>query len=35
VNFLKHTLIFKQDGGYRTEYKDVVITKYQPKERKY
>ena len=34
-NFLKHTLIFKKDGGYHTEYKDVVITKYQPKERKY
>lgn len=36
-NFLKHTLIFKdkKTGEYRTEYKDVVITKYQPKERKY
>lgn len=34
-NFLKHTLIFKTAEGYRTEYKDVVITKYQPKERKY
>lgn len=36
-NFLKHTLIFKDkaNGSYRTEYKDVVITKYQPKERKY
>ena len=34
-NFLKHTLIFKKDGAYRTEYKDVVITKYEPKERKY
>lgn len=36
VNFLKHTLIFKEsDGKFRTEYKDVVITKFQPKERKY
>ncbi|MBR2179681.1 MAG: succinate dehydrogenase, partial [Selenomonadaceae bacterium] len=35
VNFLKHTLIFKKDGEYHTEYKDVVITKYQPMERKY
>ncbi len=34
-NFLKHTLIFKKDGKYLTEYKDVVITKYQPQERKY
>ena len=37
ANFLKHTLIFKdkETGKYRSEYKDVVITKYQPKERKY
>jgi succinate dehydrogenase / fumarate reductase flavoprotein subunit len=37
VNFLKHTLISKdrQTGQYKTEYKDVVITKFQPKERKY
>lgn len=37
ANFLKHTLIFKDKdtGKYRAEYKDVVITKYQPKERKY
>ncbi len=34
-NFLKHTLIFKDKGKFRTEYRDVVITKYQPKERKY
>ena len=35
-NFLKHTLISqKQDGSYAVEYKDVVITKYPPKERKY
>jgi len=36
VNFLKHTLIYKQpDGKYTAEYQDVVITKYPPKERKY
>ena len=37
ANFLKHILIFKdkETGKYRAEYKDVVITKYQPKERKY
>ena len=37
VNFLKHTLIFKDKdtGKYRAEYKDVVITKYPPKERTY
>lgn len=35
ANFLKHTLIFKDETGYRAEYKDVVITKYPPKERKY
>ena len=34
-NFLKHTLVFKEDGKYRFEYKDVVVTKYEPKERKY
>ncbi len=34
-NFLKHTLIFKDGDKWRTEYKDVVITKYPPKERKY
>lgn len=34
-DFLKHTLIFKDENGWHTEYKDVVITKYPPKERKY
>lgn len=34
-DFLKHTLIFKDADGWHTEYKDVVITKYPPKERKY
>jgi len=35
VHFLKHTLIFQENGKYRTEYKNVVLTKYPPKERKY
>jgi succinate dehydrogenase flavoprotein subunit len=35
VNWLKHTLAYKDDGGVRFAYKPVVITKYQPKERKY
>ena len=37
VNFLKHTLISKDQktGQYKTEYKDVVVTEFQPKERKY
>jgi succinate dehydrogenase / fumarate reductase flavoprotein subunit len=34
-NFMKHTLVFKEGNTYKTEYKDVVVTKYQPKERKY
>lgn len=37
VNFLKHTIITKdpQSGSWHTDYQDVVITKYPPKERKY
>ncbi len=34
-NFLKHTLVFKDGNTYKTEYQDVVITKYPPQERKY
>jgi succinate dehydrogenase / fumarate reductase flavoprotein subunit len=35
-NWLKHTLIYKNgDGEPKINYKPVVITKYQPKERKY
>ena len=36
-NFLKHTLVYYQgeDKEPRLEYKDVVITKWPPKERKY
>jgi len=35
VNFLKHTLVWKKDGKVKLDYKPVVITKYQPKERVY
>lgn len=35
-NFLKHTLVFKEaENKYHVEYKDVVVTQYPPKERKY
>lgn len=35
VNWLKHTLFFAEPGGYRFDYKDVVLTRFEPKERKY
>ncbi len=35
VNWLKHTLAWKTPEGIKFDYKPVVITKYQPKERKY
>jgi succinate dehydrogenase / fumarate reductase flavoprotein subunit len=35
VNWLKHTLAFKKVGKIVFDYKPVVITKFQPKERKY
>jgi succinate dehydrogenase / fumarate reductase flavoprotein subunit len=35
VNWLKHTLAYKTDHGIELRYKPVVITKYQPQERKY
>lgn len=34
-NWLKHTIAFKKDGKIEYDYKPVVITKFQPKERKY
>ncbi len=34
-NWLKHTLVAKKDGTIVLTSKPVVITKYQPKERKY
>ncbi len=34
-NWLKHTLAWKTPEGVRFDYKPVVITKFQPQERKY
>lgn len=34
-NWLKHTLAYREDGKIRLDYKPVVITRFQPKERKY
>jgi len=35
-NWLKHTLFWSdQKGGTEIGYKDVIITRFQPKERKY
>jgi len=35
ANWLKHTLAWLKDGEVELDYKPVVITKYQPKERVY
>ncbi len=35
ANWLKHTLVFKKDGKVQFKFKPVVITKFQPQERKY
>lgn len=35
ANFLKHTLVSKENGAFRVSYRPVVITKYPPAERKY
>ncbi len=35
ANWLKHSLAWLEDGSVRLDYKPVVITKYQPKERTY
>ncbi|MBI3997630.1 MAG: succinate dehydrogenase flavoprotein subunit [Armatimonadetes bacterium] len=35
ANWLKHTLIYRRRDGYEFRYKPVVITRFQPKERKY
>ncbi|MCK5454782.1 MAG: succinate dehydrogenase/fumarate reductase flavoprotein subunit, partial [Calditrichia bacterium] len=35
VNWLKHTIAIKKDGKIQYDYKPVVITKFQPQERKY
>ena len=34
-NFLKHTLAYRRESGVDLKYKPVVITKFQPQERKY
>jgi succinate dehydrogenase / fumarate reductase, flavoprotein subunit len=34
-NWLKHTLAWKHDGKIKIDYKPVVITRFQPKERVY
>jgi succinate dehydrogenase / fumarate reductase flavoprotein subunit len=34
-NWLKHTLAWKKNGKIEFDYKPVVITRFQPKERKY
>jgi len=34
-NWLKHTIAIKKDGKIIFDYKPVVITKFQPQERKY
>lgn len=35
INWLKHTLAYQNNGKINLRYKPVVITKFQPKERKY
>jgi succinate dehydrogenase / fumarate reductase flavoprotein subunit len=35
VNWLKHTLAYKKDNSVTFKFKPVVITKFQPQERKY
>jgi succinate dehydrogenase / fumarate reductase flavoprotein subunit len=35
VNFLKHSMVSSDNGKLRIAHKPVVITKYQPTERKY
>ncbi len=33
--WLKHTLAWRENGGVRLDYKDIVITQFPPEERKY
>ena len=36
VNFMRHTMAYREDSGeVRLDYKPVVVTRYQPMERKY
>jgi succinate dehydrogenase / fumarate reductase flavoprotein subunit len=34
-NWLTHTLIYNREGKFKLRYKPVVITRFEPKERKY
>jgi succinate dehydrogenase / fumarate reductase flavoprotein subunit len=34
-NYLKHTLVYYDEGRFRLDYAPVTITSYQPEERKY
>ena len=35
ANWLKHTLAWKTEAGIRLDHKPVVITRFQPEERKF
>ena len=35
TNWLKHTLAYRTSGGLQMRYKPVVLTRFEPKERKY
>ncbi|MEI2617158.1 MAG: succinate dehydrogenase flavoprotein subunit [Thermomicrobiales bacterium] len=35
TNWLKHTLAYRTSGGLQLRYKPVVLTRFEPKERKY
>ncbi|HHL40526.1 MAG TPA: FAD-dependent oxidoreductase [Deltaproteobacteria bacterium] len=34
-NWLKHTLVRKEDGAFKLSYRDVTITRFKPRERTY
>ncbi|WP_062203369.1 succinate dehydrogenase flavoprotein subunit [Demequina salsinemoris] len=34
-NFMQHTMVYGEKDGLRLDYKPVVVTRYQPMERKY
>ena len=35
IGWLKHTLAYRTSAGIELKYKPVVITRFQPQERKY
>ena len=35
VTFMRHTMAYRTEDGIRLDYKPVVVTRYQPMERKY